>query len=589
MIKQTVHIYLDGKNIGVKKISLEMNLEELRNQLKGKINDALFYIKEGMIDFNDEKDYQVKEIIEDSSIFLRSQPKNEIKLEEELTIIKKNEPIQGATEIRKVGEITLYQYPDINFNDNEESLCKVILVVGETGSGKTTLINALINFLMDIEYDDAFRYILIKEDNKSNATSSTEGINIYNIKTKKGDFKIIDTQGYGDTRGREKDIEITNKIRDAFMDKINSINCISFVINSTRARLDGRQKFIFSGIIDMFGEDIKENFMAMLTFSDFSTSTVLDSLKESVVFSEIIPSIKEPWYLEFNSKSILEKVNQNVMEKCKYEETMKNFKKFYKKIESLNRRSLFQSKEVLETRKKVEVHVKALKALLKTQMNKVSELDNKKKYIQENANVIINKKNDFLLPINKEYVEKVKLENGQKANICKFCQFTCHEDCRDTGIAEFVLKYSCVAFSKFKCTSCKNKCSHEQHELADYKYVYKTKLEYIPFSKVLSEYGIDDKNKDRITIINLIKKIEEDIQKLDKECRITESTLKSEHDYLIKIALNKNTYQSNTEFIDYLIEEEEKTQEEGYLSRIQKLKEMKEDYITITKIAKQNS
>ena len=109
---------------------------------------------------------------------------------------KKNTPIEGSKLIGNIGNLKLYQYPDIKLTDFEESSSISLLVVGQTGSGKTTLLNAFINALMDIEITDYFRYkIIIENFNHSQAFSMTDDVNIYNIKPNgnKPAIKIIDT------------------------------------------------------------------------------------------------------------------------------------------------------------------------------------------------------------------------------------------------------------------------------------------------------------------------------------------------------------------------------------------------------------
>ena len=57
------------------------------------------------------------------------------------------------------------------------------MVVGQTGCGKTTLLNSFINYLLGIEIDDDFRYEIIHESfGTSQSISQTLEVIVYNIK-----------------------------------------------------------------------------------------------------------------------------------------------------------------------------------------------------------------------------------------------------------------------------------------------------------------------------------------------------------------------------------------------------------------------
>ena len=91
-------------------------------------------------------------------------------------------------EIRLQGEKDCSQLPNTS---------KVIMMVGSTGSGKTTTVNALINHILGVKWEDSFRLKMIHEDSSNQGTddignqtcSQTQVVTCYTLPHLKG-FKV---------------------------------------------------------------------------------------------------------------------------------------------------------------------------------------------------------------------------------------------------------------------------------------------------------------------------------------------------------------------------------------------------------------
>ena len=119
---------------------------------------------------------------------------------------------------------------------------KVIMLVGATGSGKTTTINAMLNYIMGVEFEDQFRLQLIEEEDAGDQTKSvTKCITAYTIHYQPGfktDFTltIIDTPGFGDIGGITTDKEVMVQIKTFISTEefggIDILDAVGFVVPS---------------------------------------------------------------------------------------------------------------------------------------------------------------------------------------------------------------------------------------------------------------------------------------------------------------------------------------------------------------------
>ncbi|XP_023279816.1 uncharacterized protein LOC111668104, partial [Seriola lalandi dorsalis] len=301
---------------------------------------------------------------------------------------------------------------------------KTIMVVGATGSGKTTLINGMINYILGVDWKDSYRFKLINEETqKTQACSQTSEVTAYQIYHTDGfqvpySLTIIDTPGFGDTRGIKQDKQITDKIREFFSVEggIDSIDAVCFVVQSALARLTPKQKYIFDAILSIFGRDIASNIVALVTFADGKSPPVLEALKEAEIPCATNPDGSILHFKFNNSVLFAENTGANTDEENFDHMFWKmgeiSMKTFFNHLSSMETQSLTLTKEVLRERKQLEATVEGVQTMIRKGLSKLEEINNTKAALQHHK-THMKENEDFEYEVEVEKSERINIPPGE--------------------------------------------------------------------------------------------------------------------------------------------------------------------------------
>ncbi|XP_069980910.1 uncharacterized protein [Penaeus vannamei] len=153
---------------------------------------------------------------------------------------------------------------------------KTVLLLGETGVGKTTFLNTFLNMVFGVGLEDELRLQLQDQMDraKDSTQSQTEYTTAFTIYRQEGmpqpfNYMVIDTPGLGDTEGERKD-KVNEKCLRFYLTNeswIRHLNCVGLVWKASNRRLDEHNQAVLSTINNLLGFDIKPITDVLLTFS----------------------------------------------------------------------------------------------------------------------------------------------------------------------------------------------------------------------------------------------------------------------------------------------------------------------------------
>ncbi|XP_034534242.1 uncharacterized protein LOC117808660 [Notolabrus celidotus] len=533
---------------------------------------------------------------------------------------------------------------------NPDKTNRTILLVGETGTGKSTLLNVLVNYAMGVKWLDNIWFQIVEEKkNTAQGGSQTEGqsvsqtsdVIVYEIfgfegKTLPYSLTIIDTPGYGDTRGAEEDDKISRRLLDAFRSKdgVHEMNVICLVMKSTENRLSDRLRYIFDSVVSLFGNDMENNIISLITHSDMMTPTNALKAIEAANIKCAKDKDNQSVHFMFNNHQGTERTKENkAVLKSAWDFTNRQMKEFTGFLRKRNPQSLTTTVEVLNERirltaclqnlqervqmielkqREAQQIQEALKKHEEEMKSNKEDFDTAKKHqteIQQTRDALkkheeeMKSNEDFTVEVDEVYKEKEPIDGGmwglgfyEGALCCNVCEENCH-------YPKCTMAWSpshCQVMKRGRCTSCTNKCPASDHVKEEKIYVIKTrrvqktlqgvKERYLrgktdfeetrgrlkDLEKVKTTQGDEEEKYERSKAdceekTGLLADLEKHMEELQKD---KDKWLEEAFQHILKleqIALNVDSL-STLVHLDFLIQ---KMKERGDTEKVQKLEEMK--------------
>ena len=452
-----------------------------------------------------------------------------------------------ATQIYRVGVQAYHGIKNV-ISSGESFHPYKLLLIGETGSGKTSFLNPLCNyatikkqgFELGLEQLKNFNDIELENAQSKQMESKTSGTALYNVELNSLKIGVIDTPGFGDSRGMDEDRKHAQRIIAA-LKEVEHINCICLVINGRLSRMTGTLRYVLAEITAILPKTVLDNVVVVFT----NTANVLDLNFDLESLSEYFGKevekcffIENPYCQFEKAKKKQGKLPKSLLAKSLqegFEKIGKELDKMHREIKVLKEVHTNDFTQLYEKKREIERKVLDMLAAYDSQV----KLTNEMKKAQEEVEAAQNTKK-----LNKHFqtyttvTRWVKVYTPYHNTLCSApgCYKVCHEKCTlAKSFDKEIFKY-CGGVGGSTCKSCGH--SYRSHHHDEVKMVEETERKPLINDEMKKKFEEAD-NADKIAAIAK--------DKISKQIRDSEQQKKAlSHKLLLTmeefhvLGLNKN-------------------------------------------------
>jgi hypothetical protein len=215
------------------------------------------------------------------------------------------------------------------------SMQKTILIVGDLGSGKSNLINAMANYVLGVEWDDDFRVKLIDEDRNQKDKVIFYHLN-KTVQSRIGyPLTIVDTPTF--TGHPQNDEKISQQIQDCFRSPSNDeiqfkLDAVYYVIHSNRELTQEQLSSQAHRLTVTFGKNIRKKAGLIVTHDDEHFPPDMGAVKEAGELFDPFDNNGLPlYYFVLNNSHFFTTNNdyQNTYKRAFFDTSVKIFNRFF--------------------------------------------------------------------------------------------------------------------------------------------------------------------------------------------------------------------------------------------------------------------